>query len=61
MHAGAVHHCRVNVNGPREAADALIAELCATGARTVDERCLVTTSADGTDMWSSSRAGTRWR
>ena len=51
MHAGAVHHCRVNVNGPREAADALIAELCAAGARPVDERCLVTTSADGTDLW----------
>ncbi|MGZ4200776.1 MAG: hypothetical protein ACXVRH_01825 [Thermoleophilaceae bacterium] len=46
-----MHHCRVNVNGPREAADTLIAELCAAGARPVDERCLVTTSAAGTDLW----------
>ena len=51
MHAGAVHHCRVNVNGPREAADALVDELSAAGARPVDERCLVMTSANGTDLW----------
>jgi hypothetical protein len=46
-----VHHCRVNVNGPRKAADALIAELCSRGARRVDERCLITTCAEGTDAW----------
>ena len=52
MHAGSVHHCRVSVNGPREAVDALIAELCAAGAREIDARSLVTASAEGVDSWA---------